>query len=495
MKDGYRRFILVIITFLSAFLIVVGVRAMVGGYGLLDFLRSKKPAQDLPVTLADTPPVDPSEVPTAVKLSTDYSLISQRVFPSVVNINTAGTKRTRVVNGYGAVSTRSQDTVGQGSGVIVGKEGYIITNYHVIADKQDIFVTLYNGSSYKAKLVGYDPVIDISVLKINAAEALIPIKFGNSDKVRPGHLVLAFGNPFGIGQSVTNGTISAIKTTASDAQTGHFQTNVAINPGNSGGPLVNVIGEVIGINTSIYSSDSKNPSFQGISFAVPSNVVKKTFLDIIEHQQPMRGYLGIYAQTLVSPLLKQELGYEGKGGALVRETTANSPARKAGLKKGDIITSFNHQRITTQRQLVSLIQNADIDSKVPLRVWRDKELVELNAIIGRIDTGESYTTAQQRTIAARKAILQAIGIKVANLNPDYYDGGVEVVGMNQNSLAAKLLKKGDIIYQVNNAPVVNTTHFEALMLYTTTRGPSYLFVVRDNKRLRKPVIIPQINEQ
>lgn len=495
MKDGYRRFILVIISFLSAFLVVAGLRAVIGGYGLLDFLKNKKNGESLPVTMADDPPVDPSEVPTAVKLSTEYALISKRVMPSVVNINTTGIEQKRVASGNGAAYIRSQDTVGQGSGVIVGAEGYIITNYHVIEDKQDIYVTLYNGSSYKAQLVGFDPVIDMSVLKINAPESLIPLKFGDSDRTRPGHIVLAFGNPFGIGQSVTNGTISAIKTTPSDAQTGHFQTNVAINPGNSGGPLVNVIGEFIGVNTSIYSTDTKNPSFQGISFAVPSNVVKKSFLDIIKYNQPMRGYLGIYAETLVSPLLKNELGYKGKGGSLIKEISENSPAKKAGLKSDDIIIRFDKKAVTSQRQLVSLIQNSEIDKKVALKVWRDKKEITLNATIGRIDNGTSLTVAERRSQAVRKATLLAVGIKVVNLNPDYYARGVEVVDLNPNSAAAKQLRIGDIIYTVNNVPVSHATHFYELMQLSATRGPSVLAVVRNNVRLRKPVIIPQINRQ
>ena len=378
MRDGYKRFIIITIIMLSALLLTIGMTELRGGYGLFSFLKGQRPVTNEPVHLSVTPAVSPSDVPELTKLSIEYAKLTKSVMPSVVSINTAGSENSQSNQSLGQANWRKKNIKGQGSGVIVSEEGHIITNYHVIADKQQIIVTLANAAQFEAVLIGYDPSIDIAVLKIESPYTLMPLKFGDSDKVREGHIALAFGNPFGIGKSVTNGIISARKTSSSDRQVSLFQTNVAINPGNSGGPLVNVIGELVGINSSIFSSDKDNPSFIGISFAIPSNMVKKSFLDILEYKRPMRGYLGLYAEDLISPQTKQQLDYNRSGGVLVYDIEADSPAAKAGIRKADIIVSFAGHEVSDNENLMQKIHASPVDEDIELTLWRNKDLITIN---------------------------------------------------------------------------------------------------------------------
>ncbi len=501
MQDSYRRFIILFIVLASALLVTFGIRYLTGESGLYDFLKQNPPTTtdvndqhpDLPVTLPEKPPVAASAVPNLTQLSVEYSKIAEAVRNSVVNVDTTGTKQTRVTDRRGRIGYLPQNVKGQGSGVIVSEEGHIITNHHVIADKQQIIITLANEDKYEARLIAFDPSIDIALLKIETQEKLSPLKFGNSDKVREGHIVLGFGNPFGIGRSVTNGIVSAIRGSRSDRQPSLFQTNVAINPGNSGGPLVNILGEIVGINSSIFSSDKENPSFQGISFAIPSNIVKKTFMDLLEYQRPMRGYLGIYADDIESSQVKEEYEYHENGGVLVREVAEGSPAAEAGIQQDDIIIEFDKSSVRGGADLMSLIQKSAIGKEVEVIVWREGERKTLNATIAQADVGIS-TPSITLTNDQVKTILNAIGIQPINLGPSSVNG-VGVRSVLPNSLAAGKILPGDIIYQINNTPIYHVNHFYQVILTTASTTMTQLYIIRNGKRYTLPVVLEQVNRQ
>ncbi|MEZ7957740.1 MAG: trypsin-like peptidase domain-containing protein [Rubritalea sp.] len=502
MQDSYRRFIILFIVLASALLVTIGVRKLSEKPGLFDFLKQNPSASandtgeysDLSVTLPETSPVAVSAVPNLTKLSLEYAEIAQAVRPSVVNVDTTGTKRTRVTDRLGRTGSLPKNVKGQGSGVIVSEEGHIITNHHVIADKQQIIITLANEDKYEAKLIAFDPSTDIALLKIESDEKLSPLKFGNSDKVREGHIVLGFGNPFGIGRSVTNGIVSARRSSRSDRQPSLFQTNVAINPGNSGGPLVNVLGEIVGINSSIFSSDKENPSFQGISFAIPSNIVKKTFMDLLEYQRPMRGYLGIYADDIGSPQVREYYNYKEDGGVLVHEVADGSPAAKAGVQQEDIIIEFDQSPITGGADLMTLIQKSAIGKEVEIIVWRENKRETLNAKISQVDVGISTTPALNLSNYQAKSILNAIGIQPINLGPSSVNG-VGVRHVLPNSLAAGKILPGDIIYQINNTPIYHVKHFYQVVLSTASTTMTQLYIIRNGKRYSLPIVLEQVNRQ
>lgn len=479
---------------MGALLLVITLGKMLPGYSLFEFLKGKRVVSEEKVNLARTSAMEPSEVPISTQLSQEYAAVSRAVMPSIVSIDTAGTRATRQTDEEGRISVIPKNVTGQGSGVIVSEEGHIITNHHVIANKGRIMVTLYNGARFEAILIGYDPSLDIAVLKIEYPVRLMPLKFGNSDRVREGHLVMAFGNPYGIGRSITNGIISARKSTRSDLQTSLFQTNVAINPGNSGGPLVNVVGEIVGINSSIYSSDKENPGFQGISFAIPSNLVKKTFLDILEFKRPMRGYLGLYAENLAVPSMRDKSDYPGDVGVIIREVERDSPAEKAGFEKLDVILSYDGKPIEDKQNLMQQIQATRVDKEVMVEIWRDRSIYKLGVKLVEIDVGVAYLKQKQFSAEVNRTILRAVGLSASSLGPNYGVNGVRVTNVLPGSLAENKIQKGDIIYKINQNPIYHAAHFKQMILALTQMGETRFYIIRDGKQLDRPVEIPQVNE-
>jgi len=499
MQDSYRKTVLLIIVFSGALLITMGLRKISGGAGLLDFLKQNPPVsssdEDKPdATLAKKAPLRKSEVSSLVKLSEDYAKIAQVVRPSVVNVDTTGTRNTRVLDQTGRSGYLPKSVKGQGSGVIVSEEGHIITNHHVIADKQEIIITLANEDKHEAQLIAFDPSTDIALLKIDSDTKFKPLKFGDSDSVREGHIVLGFGNPFGIGRSVTNGIISALRSSRSDSQPSLFQTNVAINPGSSGGPLVNVLGEIVGINSSIFSSDKENPSFQGISFAIPANLVKKTFHDLLEHQKPMRGYLGIYADAIESKQVREHYKYELDGGVLVREVADGSPADVAGIQQEDIIMEYDQVPIKGGADLMSLIQRSGIDQNVKIAVWRAGKREELLAKITRVDAGINTGPIPKIELSDVQNILKTIGITPVNLGPSSVNG-VGVQSVKLDSLSDGKILPGDVIYRINQTPIYHVSHFFQVILATASTTSTQIYVIRDGKRYRSPIVLEQVNRQ
>jgi S1-C subfamily serine protease len=240
------------------------------------------------------------------------------VVPSVVSIDTAGVREQLLRDPWGRARMQREMTQGQGSGVIVTEEGHVVTNQHVISGQNQIQVTLHDGKSHLATLIGEDRMLDIAVLKINAPGPFTPLKLGDSSQVKVGQIVFAVGNPFGLSETVTQGIISAKERSISDQQRDLFQTDAAINPGNSGGPLVNLQGEIVGINVAIYSPDKMNPGFQGVGFSIPSNDVRESLKQILEKGRPVHGFLGVRLYP-IDERIRQTIGFEQTNGSLVDE--------------------------------------------------------------------------------------------------------------------------------------------------------------------------------
>jgi len=266
-----------------------------------------------------------------------------------------------------------------GSGVIVDKEGHVLTNHHVVAGAQVIIVKLADGRTFEAELLGSDPLTDLAVLKIDG-DNLPFAELGDSDEVEVGQWVLAIGNPFGFGWTVTAGVISAKgRANVGVAEFEDFiQTDAAVNPGNSGGALVDLNGKVVGITTAIIS---RTGGYQGISLAIPSNMAKAVMASIIKHGRVLRGYMG-WTLVTMSPQLARRLRIRFRPGVFVWEVLRNSPAEKAGIRPGDIVTSINGKSVSDARRLRNIIATYQAGRRVELEVWRGRKRLLINATIG-----------------------------------------------------------------------------------------------------------------
>ncbi len=499
MNPGFRRLLALVAVFFTAFAAVSVMRNYRSGLSFRDlipgFSKNDKRFRPEKFTMPDKAPVDLGDVELLSRLNDEYANLTRAVVPSVVSINTAGIRTERMMDLWGRTQVRRYPTQGQGSGVIVTQEGHVVTNHHVIAGQQKIQVTMHDGKAHPARLIGEDTLLDIAVLKIDAEGPFSSLKLGDSSQVQVGQLVFAVGNPFGLGETVTQGIISAKERSLSDNQRDLFQTDAAINPGNSGGPLVNLRGEIIGINVAIFSPDKENPGFQGVGFSIPANDVKDALFQILERGRPIRGFLGVQMRDL-DPAVRSALQYEGDHGSAVIGISPGSPAQAAGLLPKDIVVSFNSVPIRSATQLFSLVQKASIGEVVTLGVWRNGETLELKATIAE---GGASIQALERPAAPPgqgrdpEEILQTLGIEVRDLSvPERMRGyrGVVVTALVANGLAAKQLQPGDLIVAVNNARITGAREFYLHLASSAAMQETALFVVREGKSLR--VILPAL---
>lgn len=415
-------------------------------------------------TPSSRPALNLSDVEIISRLNEEYARLTKAVVPSVVSIDTAGIRTERLMDFWGRSRIRRYPTQGQGSGVIVSEEGHIITNHHVIAGQQKIRITLHGGKTYTASLVGEDSLLDIAVVKIDSNDKFTPLKLGDSSQVQVGQLVFAVGNPFGLGETVTKGIISAKERSLSDNQRNLFQTDAAINPGNSGGPLVNLTGEIIGINVAILAPDRENPGFQGVGFSIPSNDVNEALRQIIRDGRPVRGFLGVQMRDLDSAM-RAELNYKESAGSAVIGVTPDSPAESSGLKIDDIILSYNGKTITDTTQLILMVQRTAIGEKVMIRVWRDGETIDLEAtivegspaLIARAEEEARKNMPQQGN-----EILSLIGAQVRDLSINERQSGfrgVVTIAISPDSLASGILQPGDLIFAINHSQISTANEF------------------------------------
>lgn len=373
-----------------------------------------------------------------------------------------------------------------GSGVIVSPDGFIITNNHVVEQADEIRVTLVDKRSFKAKVIGADTKTDIAVVKIDA-DNLRTAQWGDSDALQVGEFVLAIGNPYGLSHTVTMGIISAVgRANVGIADYEDFiQTDAAINPGNSGGPLVNIRGELIGINTAIFS---RSGGYQGIGFAVPSNMARLVMNQLVEKGKVTRGWLGVTIQEL-TPELAQKFGLKHEKGALVGDVAKGSPAEKAGLKRGDIIIEYNGKKITDVGALRNMVAQSKVGSEVPVMISRGGKEYGLKVLIMELpkDVSEAVPggTQEDSDLEGLSGItVMDLSREIARqlgLNKD--ERGVVVVRVEAGSSAEEAgIRKGDVIQEVDRKKIEGLNDYTKSIGGVRSGDPVLLFVNRGGKK-------------
>jgi serine protease Do len=378
---------------------------------------------------------------------------------------------------------------GAGSGVIISKDGYVLTNNHVIEGAKDVTVTLADHQEYKAKIVGRDPKTDLAVLKIEGKGTFPAATLGNSDNLNVGDWVIAIGNPFGLNNTVTSGIVSAKGRVIGAGPYDNFiQTDASINPGNSGGPLFNMNGEVVGINTAIISQG------QGIGFAIPVNTVKPLVPQLETKGSVTRGYLGVTIQT-ITPALAKALKLQDQKGALVADVTPDSPAAKAGVQRGDVIVAYNGKEVADNHDLPAMVAGTPVGEQSTVTILRNGQKMQLAIKVGELPSEQTAGNATSPEGSVQPA-QGKWGLQLQDLNPQLANQlnleskkGVAVVGVKPGSQADEAgMQKGDIILEVNQQPV--TSVHEAVkkldgpkdnnLLLLVQRGHAKLFVPLEN---------------
>jgi serine protease Do len=467
-------------------------------HGRLGTLGRRSPEK---YTLASNPTVDPKEIPSLEALNRERRALVSSVIPSVVAVKTSkkiAIERQNELDPFGfffrrprAFRNPNEEALIQnslGSGVIVTKEGHIITNNHVVDQVDEIDVQLSDGRTKKARLVGADSQVDLAVLKIDDPDVK-PLKLADSDTVQAGDFVLAIGNPFGFEETVTDGIISSkARPNRADVFGDLLQTNAAINPGNSGGPLVNLRGEVVGINTAIIS---RSGGSQGIGFAIPSNTVRTALESLLKQGRIIRGYLGILTRAL-----PPGQGNAETEGAIVDEVVPGSPAAEAQLQKGDVIRKFNGHDVKSFLELRSLVSQVEPNKKVELEILRNGNLMKVTTQIKEqpIDYQTSRIVPrpappQQSPAPGGEAQGGLASIHVAELTPemarqlDLPNGvrGVVVTNVDPDAGAADL-QKGDVIEEINQQPVTSVADYRKIVTSLDPNQTQVLSVCRHRVR-------------
>lgn len=500
MNASFRRLLALAVVFFTAFAAVSVLKTCRAGGSLWDLIPGlkKEDGRFRPeaYTLPDRAPLNLGDVELLSRLNDEYSSLTKAVVPSVVSIDTAGVRTELLPDFWGRTRIRRYPTQGQGSGVIVTKEGHVVTNHHVIAGQQQIQVTLHGGKTLPARLIGEDTMLDIAVLKIEGDGPFVPLKMGDSSEVQVGQIVFAVGNPFGLGETITQGIISAKERSLSDNQRDLFQTDAAINPGNSGGPLVNLRGEIVGINVAIFTLDRDKPGFSGVGFSIPVNDVKDALFQILERGRPIRGFLGVEMRDL-DRTVRAALQYNGEEGSAVLRISPGSPAEAAGLQPWDVVLAFNGEKIRSASQLFALVQGTRVGDAVTLNVWRKGQLLELRAIITESNAASlsrlPVKEVEQGRVRDPEEILQALGIEVRDLSaPELQRGlsGVVVTTITGNGPAAGKLQAGDLIIGVQNSRISGASEFFLYLAASAAVQETAIHLLRDGQLMR--VTIPAI---
>ena len=338
-------------------------------------------------------------------IPSSFADLAEKLMPSVVNISTTQTVTTTtnpfpfqfppgspfedMFKEFGTPQERQSTALG--SGFIIDEKGIVVTNNHVIQDAEDIIVRVNGNKEFKAKVIGADPLSDIAVLQLATKEKFIPVKFGNSDQARIGDWVIAIGNPFGLGGTVTSGIISARNRSIGLSRYEDFiQTDASINSGNSGGPLFDMNGDVIGINTAILGRSGSI----GIGFSIPSNSAKLVIDQLIKFGETKRGWLGVRIQDVTKEIAEVEK-LDKPRGALVASVAKNSPSDKAGVEAGDIILEFNGVTIEEMKELPIIVARTEVGKKVKVKIWRGKKEITKTITLGRLETSEDFKVAEK----------------------------------------------------------------------------------------------------
>ncbi len=476
------------------------------GYGIFDLLGGKQLAAVTPVAgqagqplLRGEPVMDADDFQVLQTVNSALADLSEAVVHSVVSIDTKTTvnvQRVIPTDPFGMFGYRQNQLLerpGLGSGAIVSKDGYILTNHHVVAGVDEIQVTTHEGETFEAEWVGSDPNSDIAVLKIRPPEGardleFRPLPFGDSDEVRVGEMALAIGNPFGLNETVTRGIISAKQRRLSDGSNEYFQVDAVINPGNSGGPLVNIRGEIIGVNVAIFTGQQDVKVWQGIGLAIPSNEAKAVY-DAIVHGRPLeRGYLGVYLEDL-SERFARVLQLPIRQGALIRDVAKGSPAEESGMLAGDVVIGFDGKRVNEAEDLISGIRRKKRGETAKIRVIREgEELVLTPRFVSKSDTN---TIQLKRSIKENgQTISQALGIKVQDLTSfqrtamglDDEIPAIIISEVEEGSQAESRFRPGDLIHLVNRERVTSVGKFYDILGALPRDKSSIMILSRDGNR-------------
>ncbi len=427
-----------------------------------------------------------------------FADLAEKLMPSVVNIASTYTTKTStnpfnqfqfppgspfedMFKEFNKQTERKATALG--SGFIIDKEGIVVTNNHVIQGAEDIIVTVKGSIEYKATVIGKDPYMDLAVLQIESKDKFVPVSFGNSDKARVGDWVIAIGNPFGLGGTVTSGIISSRNRDIGLTRYDDFiQTDASINVGNSGGPLFDIQGNVIGINTAIFAPGGATSGSIGVGFAIPSNSASVVVDQLIEFGETKRGWLGVRIQVVTKEIAELEKLKKAEG-ALVASVAETSPADKAGIKAGDIILEFDGKKINTMRALPKFVAQTPVGKKVILKIWRNQKLITKKVLLGRLESSKAFE-AENKVVEQIKenTNIEDLKISIRDLTKnDISKRGLPknttgvVVTEILNSSPLKFVEINDIIVEAQKKKIVSTKQFSNLIDQTIKKGQKTLY--------------------
>ena len=410
-----------------------------------------------------------------------FADLAEKLMPSVVNISTTQTVTTTtnpfpfqfppgspfedMFKEFGTPQERKSSALG--SGFIIDEKGIVVTNNHVIQDAEDIIVRVNGDEEYKAKVIGADPLSDIAVLQLETKDKFTPVAFGDSDKARIGDWVIAIGNPFGLGGTVTSGIISARnRSIGLSRYEDYIQTDASINSGNSGGPLFDMNGDVIGINTAILG---RNGSI-GIGFSIPANSAKIVIDQLIEFGETKRGWLGVRIQDVTQEIADVEKLDEPRG-ALVASVAENSPSEKGGIKAGDIILEFNGVRINQMKELPAIVAKTKVGTKVKVEIWRNKKVITKSILLGRLETSDDFKVSEKKSKAPQDIIIEDLKITVRKLTKEdiktrklpNQTSGLVITKIGNTSPLLKSIKANSIIVEAQKIKIKSVNDLEKIV--------------------------------
>ena len=440
-----------------------------------------------------------------------FADLAEKLMPSVVNIASTQTIRTTsnpfpfefpegspfedMFKEFNQPSERK--ATGLGSGFIIDEKGIVVTNNHVIQGAEDIVVSVNGSKEYKAKVIGKDPYMDLAVLQIESDEKFIPVSFGDSDKARVGDWVIAIGNPYGFGGTVTTGIISSRNRDIGLTRYDDFiQTDASINVGNSGGPLFDLNGKVVGINTAIIAPGRSGSI--GIGFAIPSNSASKVIEQLIEFGETKRGWLGVRIQVVTEEIAEVEK-LEKPEGALVANVSEGSPAAKGGIKPGDIILEFDGKKVDTMRTLPKLVAQTKVGKRVEVKIWRNQQLISKKVLLGRLESSKEFK-AENKTESDKDIIVEALKISVRDLNKNDISKrelpknstGVVVTKISENS-PLKFVSVNDVIVELQKKKITNSNQFLKLVNDILNKGQKTLMFAIYNSKNQRSYLTVKLN--
>ena len=449
----------------------------------------------------------------AKSIPSSFADLAEKLMPSVVNISSTQTIKSTsnpfpfqfppgspfedMFKEFNQPKERKATALG--SGFIIDKKGIVVTNNHVIQGAEDILVSVNGSKEYKAKVLGTDPYMDLAVLEIISDEVFIPVSFGNSDKARVGDWVVAIGNPFGFGGSVTSGIISSRNRDIGLTRYDDFiQTDASINQGNSGGPLFDLEGKVIGINTAIIAPGSSGSI--GIGFAIPSNPASKVVDQLVKFGETKRGWLGVRIQEVTKEIADVEK-LEKAEGALIASVSENSPADKAGIIAGDIILEFDGQKVDTMRTLPKLVAQTKVGKKVIVKIWRNQKLILKKVLLGRLESSQEFKTENKKEQNTNKFVkIEKLKISIRSLTTEDIEKrqlpksttGVVVTEILEGS-PLKYVSINDVIVELQKKKVTSTSQFSSLIEKVISKNEKTLYLAIYNSENQRSYITIKLN--